>query len=82
MTAGPDFGLTMVAELRSRFYAECTRLVSEYDPDPPFNAGSLKAAPAAVKDDMIQLLAGFKKKAEELADATTGVGRDKENMTN
>jgi cyclohexyl-isocyanide hydratase len=67
VTAGLDFGLTMVAELRSRFYAECTQLVSEYDPHPPFNAGSMKTAPTKVKADMIQLLSGFKKKAEQLA---------------
>jgi cyclohexyl-isocyanide hydratase len=75
VTAGLDFGFTMVAELRSRFYAECSQLVSEYDPQPPFNAGSMKMAPAKVKADMIQLLAGFTKKAEELAAATTNDGR-------
>lgn len=69
MTAGLDLGLSMIAELRSRFYAECTQLVSEYDPQPPFNAGSLKTAPAKVKADMTELLAGFTKKAEELAAA-------------
>ena len=70
VTAGLDFGLMMIAELRSRFYAECTQLVSEYAPQPPFNAGSLKTAPAKVKADMIELLAGFTKQAEELASAT------------
>ncbi len=67
VTAGLDFGLTMVAELRSRYYAECTQLVAEYDPDPPFNAGSLKTAPEAVKADMIKLLTDFRKKSEALA---------------
>lgn len=73
VTAGLDFGLTMVAELRSRFYAECTQLVSEYDPHPPFHAGSMKTAPAQVKADMVELLAGFAKKANDLAaSAKTG----------
>lgn len=72
VTAGLDFGLTMIAELRSRFYAECTQLVSEYDPHPPFNSGSLKTAPPRVKADMTQLLSGFTRKAEELAGAPTG----------
>lgn len=67
VTAGLDFGLEMIAELRSRFYAECTQLVSEYAPQPPFNAGSLHTAPERVKADMVQLLAGFTKKAEALA---------------
>ncbi len=72
VTAGLDFGLTMVAELRDRTYAECSQLMSEYDPDPPFNAGSMKTAPAPVKQAMIELVADFSKKAQALADATRG----------
>src|SRR5699024_1400520 len=41
VTAGLDFGLSMVAELRSDFYAKCTQLVAEYAPDPPFHSGTL-----------------------------------------
>lgn len=66
-TAGLDFGLMMLAELRDRTYAECTQLVSEYDPEPPFNAGSLKSASPAVAKAMKELLAGFTKHAETLA---------------
>ena len=69
VTAGLDFGLTMVAELRDRTYAECVQLMGEYNPDPPFNAGSRKTAPAEVKAPMVQMLAGFTKKTEELAKA-------------
>lgn len=72
VTAGLDFGLTMVAELRGRTYAECCQLMGEYDPAPPFNAGSMKTAPAEVKAAMLQLAAEFTKKAEELAATTTG----------
>ncbi len=46
--------------------------MSEYDPYPPFNTGSMKTAPAEVKAPMVQLLADFTKKAEELAAATSG----------
>ena len=67
VTAGLDFGLTMVAEMRDRTYAECCQLMNEYDPDPPFHAGSLKTAPEAVKAPMIRLIAGFVKEAEALA---------------
>ena len=70
VTAGLDFGLAMVAQLRDRTYAECTQLVDQYDPEPPFNAGSMKTAPAEVKAAMIQFLSGFTKKAEALAAAT------------
>lgn len=70
VTAGLDFGLAMVAELRDRTYAECTQLMSEYDPDPPFNAGSMKTAPPAVKAAMLDMASDFAKKAEALANAT------------
>ncbi|MEQ0777814.1 DJ-1/PfpI family protein [Paraburkholderia tropica] len=70
VTAGLDFGLMMIAELRSRFYAECTQLVSEYDPQPPFHAGSMKTAPEKVKADMIELLSGFSKQATQLSSTT------------
>lgn len=69
VTAGLDFGLAMVAELRDRTYAECTQLMSEYDPDPPFNAGSMKIAPPAVRTAMVDMAADFSKKAEALASA-------------
>ncbi|MGA2742531.1 MAG: DJ-1/PfpI family protein [Bryobacteraceae bacterium] len=72
VTAGLDFGLTMVAELRDRTYAECCQLMSEYDPDPPFHAGSMKTAPAEVKAPMVQMLTEFVKKAEALAAAKNG----------
>ena len=72
VTAGLDFGLAMVAELRDQTYAECTQLMSEYDPDPPFNAGSMKTAPPKVKAAMIQMAVDFTKKAEALASAAKG----------
>ena len=70
VTAGLDFGLTMVAELRDPFYAECCQLMAEYDPDPPFNAGSMKTAPPEVKAPMLEMLADFVKKSEALAAST------------
>ncbi|WP_330214454.1 DJ-1/PfpI family protein [Pseudomonas sp. AM8] len=70
VTAGLDFGLSMVAELRDQTYAECAQLMSEYDPDPPFNAGSMQTAPTYVKTAMIDLVADFTKKADVLAGLT------------
>lgn len=72
VTAGLDFGLSMVAELRDQTYAECAQLMSEYDPAPPFNAGSMKTAPPKVKTAMIELVADFTKKAEALSRAAQG----------
>jgi cyclohexyl-isocyanide hydratase len=72
VTAGLDFGLTMVAELRDQTYAECMQLMSEYDPAPSFNSGSMKTAPPKVKAAMIQLVADFTKKAELLSGVVKG----------
>lgn len=44
VTAGIDFGLALVAKLRSKTYAEAIQLYVEYNPHPPFNAGSPKTA--------------------------------------
>ncbi|MFT8234612.1 MULTISPECIES: DJ-1/PfpI family protein [Pseudomonas] len=72
VTAGLDFGLSMVAELRDQTYAECAQLMSEDDPEPPFNAGSMKTAPAGVQMAMIDLVADFSTKAAALAAASKG----------
>jgi putative intracellular protease/amidase len=47
VTAGLDFGLTLVAQLRDRPYAEAVQLLAEYAPEPPFDAGTVEKAPAA-----------------------------------
>jgi len=67
VTAGLDFGLTMLGELRGRFYAECCQLMAEYDPEPPFHAGSMKTASAEVKAPMVEMLVDFTNKSEALA---------------
>jgi cyclohexyl-isocyanide hydratase len=48
VTAGIDLGLTVVAELVNQQAAETIQLRLEYNPAPPFNAGSPDTAPAAV----------------------------------
>ncbi|QHL91920.1 DJ-1/PfpI family protein [Sphingomonas changnyeongensis] len=59
VTAGLDFGLSMVAELRDPVYAQGVQLGCEYDPQPPFNAGSTRTAPADVTAIMASMYAGF-----------------------
>ncbi len=44
VTAGIDFGLTLLAELRGETVAKATQLAMEYDPKPPFDAGTPKVA--------------------------------------
>src|SRR5262249_59265382 len=48
ITAGIDFGLALVAELQGREVAERIQLMMEYDPRPPFDAGSPADAPATL----------------------------------
>jgi cyclohexyl-isocyanide hydratase len=48
VTAGIDFALTLVAKLVDRATAEAIQLRLEYNPAPPFNAGSPETAPADV----------------------------------
>jgi cyclohexyl-isocyanide hydratase len=48
VTAGMDFGLLLAARLRDRTYAEMLQLMNEYDPHPPFQAGSPHTAPPQI----------------------------------
>jgi transcriptional regulator GlxA family with amidase domain len=50
VTAGIDFGLTLLAALLGEEVAKMTQLALEYDPQPPFDAGSpAKAGPEVTK---------------------------------
>jgi cyclohexyl-isocyanide hydratase len=48
VTAGIDFALTLVALLVDRTTAQAIQLRLEYNPAPPFNAGSPDTAPAEI----------------------------------
>jgi cyclohexyl-isocyanide hydratase len=50
VTAGIDFGLQVAARLRSVAYAQMLQLLLEYNPQPPFQAGSPDGASAALTD--------------------------------
>ena len=49
VTAGIDFGLSVVAEIAGEMTARTIQLGIEYDPAPPFDSGHPDRAPAAVK---------------------------------
>ena len=67
VTAGMDFGLSIVAKLRSPEYAQAIQLYLEYDPAPPFNAGSPNKAPRRVKEFILDMSAGLNKMADAVA---------------
>ena len=56
VTAGVDFGLTVIAELKGQDAAEFTQLALEYDPQPPFNAGH----PRTARQEIVDMISGAK----------------------
>ncbi len=69
VTAGIDFGLTLVGKLRDQQYAEGVQLIAEYAPEPPFNAGTPKTAPAEIKGLVEGMFTDFIKSAEAVGRA-------------
>jgi cyclohexyl-isocyanide hydratase len=64
VTAGIDFGLVVLAKLRGDDAAKLTQLAMEYDPEPPFNAGSPNSAgPALVAQALSFMSAALEKQA-------------------
>ncbi len=59
VTAGIDFGLTLLSEMRDPGYAQATQLVAEYAPAPPFNTGSPDTAPPELVARMRAMFAPF-----------------------
>ncbi len=70
VTAGIDFALTLVSLLIDRRTAEAIQLRLEYNPAPPFSAGSPDTAPAEVKALLEDRMAPFRhRRAEAIARA-------------
>ena len=59
VTAGIDFGLYLAAQLTDRKTAEKIQLYMEYNPGPPFEAGSPDTAPAEVVSEFRGYVAGM-----------------------
>jgi cyclohexyl-isocyanide hydratase len=67
VTAGLDFGLDLIARLRSPDYAQAVQLYLEYDPAPRFQAGSPAKAPKEARQFMTQMFAGMNQAAHAAA---------------
>ena len=52
VSSGIDFGLTLAARLHGEAAAKCIQLLIEYDPQPPFDSGSVATADSATVDYM------------------------------
>lgn len=55
VSSGIDMGLTLLAELQGEATAQAAQLALEYDPQPPFDAGSPRKAP----QEIVDLVRGF-----------------------
>ncbi len=58
VSSGIDMALTLAARIAGDEYAQGIQLGIEYDPQPPFDSGSLDKAPPAVSEFMVSLYAG------------------------
>ena len=66
VTSGIDFGLTVVAELLGETEAQTIQLAIEYAPQPPFDAGTPREAPADILQAARLRLAGSRTAREEI----------------
>lgn len=69
ITAGVDFGLTLVAEMFDEKAARLTQLIMEYDPDPPFDSGT----PRTATQEDIDVVREYAKPLNEQIAAATSV---------
>lgn len=63
VTAGIDFGLSLVGSLRDRPYAEAVQLLAEYAPEPPYSSGTPSTAPPEARATIEGMFVEFMKKA-------------------
>jgi cyclohexyl-isocyanide hydratase len=59
VTAGADFSLALIAELRGADAAQCVQLALEYAPAPPFDAGRPESAPQHIREAVTAQMEAF-----------------------
>jgi cyclohexyl-isocyanide hydratase len=72
VTAGIDFGLVLLSQLCGEETAKLTQLAMEYDPQPPFNAGSPEAAGAELVERALSLLGPVAERTVRVVQKITG----------
>jgi putative intracellular protease/amidase len=58
VSSGIDMGLTLAAKIAGDEFAKTVQLLIEYDPEPPFDAGSTAKAPPEIVETIRTLAAG------------------------
>ena len=66
-TAGIDFGLRLLAELKGEEVAKLTELAMEYDPAPPFNTGTPDLAGPQLTGIALEMMGDLSREAVEIA---------------
>jgi putative intracellular protease/amidase len=67
VSAGLDLGLTLVAKIKGDDYARAVQLMEEYDPRPPFHAGSPPGAGPGITKMMVDMHQEFLSTAKDSA---------------
>jgi transcriptional regulator GlxA family with amidase domain len=67
VTAGIDFGLTLLAQLLDEQTAKMTQLAMEYDPRPPYNTGTPTAAGPELTAKVLAMIGDLSREAVEVA---------------
>jgi cyclohexyl-isocyanide hydratase len=67
VTAGIDFGLRLLAELRDERTAKLTQLAMEYDPEPPFDTGTPERAGPELTAMALAMMGDLNREAIEIA---------------
>ncbi len=71
VTAGIDFGLTVISAIKGQDAAEFTQLALEYDPQPPFNAGH----PRTARKEIVDMISGPKGIMGEMTPAAVEIAK-------
>lgn len=66
VTAGLDFGLTLVGKLREPRYAQSLQLLAEYAPAPPFNSGTPATSDHSDVEMIEAMMVDFSAKAKAI----------------
>ena len=76
VTAGIDFGLVLLARLRGDEVAKMKQLMMEYDPQPPFHAGSPKGAGPALTQQFMTSMEPLNQQIRQISvEINKGVSR-------
>lgn len=71
VTAGIDFGLTLLEKLKGRDAAEFVQLALEYDPAPPFSAGH----PRTARPQIVDMISGARGIMGDMTPAAVNVAK-------